>query len=572
MSENFNIRDFLDIDDMTEEEIDYCEFWTSANRIVSESGDFNHRKSKIKVNHNWNTKIMEWLEGYEDQKIMDYINYGWPLNNENTEINQEIPKNQKGARVNVEQVESYIKKEWENGSVIGSFLKNSFGKWARFSPLDTRPKKDSPELRIILNLSHPYEKGSVNHSINKETYADDEPMELSYLTVDDLCRIIRRKGTNKSCIFKRDLSKAYRQLWMDPKSIHFLGFTFRNKFYFDVTLSMGSSSVAFCCQRMTNAITYIYRKFGYEDVNYLDDLGAAEEETHAEETFDCLGWILSTIGIKESTSKVSSPSVMMIFLGILFNILSMTLTITPECLDEIRQLLRRWETKTAYTITELQVLLGKLNFASGTIRAGRIFLSRLINDLKSFPASGTKATTPELLKDIQWWLTFMEEFDGVTIMPPENWDKPDLIFSTDASLTACGGWNHVGGGRALAFQAEFPIWLTRRTDVAINELELMAFIIAIKKWGAHLKDRNILAYCDNQTTVEIINKGATRNHFAQACLREICYLLGKRNALLKAIYISTQEISNFQVSQDGKIQNNKKDFGNWWTVSKWNLS
>ena len=35
-------------------------------------------------------------------------------------------------------------------------------------------------------------------------------------------------------------------------------------------------------------------------VNYLDDLGAAEEDSHAEEAFNCLGWILASIGIRES--------------------------------------------------------------------------------------------------------------------------------------------------------------------------------------------------------------------------------------------------------------------------------
>ena len=68
---------------------------------------------------------------------------------------------------------------------------------------------------------------------------------------------------------------------------------------------MGSRSAAYCCQRTTNAITFIFNKHGYEDVNYLDDLGAGYEEDKAEEAYDCLGWILSTIGIKESRKKAT---------------------------------------------------------------------------------------------------------------------------------------------------------------------------------------------------------------------------------------------------------------------------
>ena len=76
---------------------------------------------------------------------------------------------------------------------------------------------------------------------------------------------------------------------MDPFLIHLLGYQFDGYLYFDVTLSMGSRSAAYCCQQMTNAITHIYENHGYEDVNYLHDLGAAETEEKAEEAYDCLG-------------------------------------------------------------------------------------------------------------------------------------------------------------------------------------------------------------------------------------------------------------------------------------------
>ena len=38
-------------------------------------------------------------------------------------------------------------------------------------------------------------------------------------------------------------------------------------------------------------------------------------------------------------------------------------------------------------------------------------------------------------KDILWWIHFMEQFDGITLMPPINWDAPDVVFSSDACLT-----------------------------------------------------------------------------------------------------------------------------------------
>ena len=56
-----------------------------------------------------------------------------------------------------------------------------------------------------------------------------------------------------------------------------------------------------------------------------------------------------------------------------------------------------------------------------------------------------------------------------------------------------------------------------------------------------MQNRNLLAYCNNQATVEIINKGKANNLFAQKCLREICYLTGKSNAIMRVVYLPSEE-------------------------------
>ena len=226
--EGFNIRDFIREGEMSESEIDYCEFWLSANRLVRETEGENFETTKITVNSTWNLeKLEEWLEGYEDKEVIKYLQYGWPLNAHNTETQQKIPRNQEGVRNNPHALKHFITKELKRGSIIGPFVKNPFGKHARISPLDTRPKKDSEELRVILNLSHPFESGSVNESIKKDKYTSGEDMQVKYPTTDDMARLVRKKG-RKSKIFVRDLRKAYHQLWMSPKSIHLLGFIVEN--------------------------------------------------------------------------------------------------------------------------------------------------------------------------------------------------------------------------------------------------------------------------------------------------------------------------------------------------------
>ena len=146
MDKNFNIRDFLDTENMTNKEIDRCEFWVNANRIVRQSGVPNYQKERIQVNFDWDLVTMEnWLDNYKDKNIIQFLKYGWPLNTCDTAINTTIPPNQQGVIQFPEEVCEYISSELKAGTIIGPFKRNPFGKMARFSPLDTPPKQDSPE-------------------------------------------------------------------------------------------------------------------------------------------------------------------------------------------------------------------------------------------------------------------------------------------------------------------------------------------------------------------------------------------------------------------------------------------
>ena len=75
-----------------------------------------------------------------------------------------------------------------------------------------------------------------------------------------------------------------------------------------------------------------------------------------------------------------------------------------------------------------------------------------------------------------------------------------------------------------------------RKDVHINEKELQGFIIALKLWRKRIANRNVLAFCDNQVSAEVVNKGAASNRFSQACLREITFITTTHNAMLKLIF------------------------------------
>ena len=186
------------------------------------------------------------LEDYKYLQVCDLLEFGFSLGCsekiKTLKLNTRV-RNHKGAREFPAEIESYSESEAGQGRVLGSFKDNPFLTDMLLSPLNTVAKHDTNERRIILDLSFP--KGhAVNDFISKDEYLQ-ETVDLVYPKVDDLVRL---KGQG-CCLFKKDLKKAFRQIYIDPLDYSKVGFKFKGNLYFDTVLSMGLQSSAFICQR-----------------------------------------------------------------------------------------------------------------------------------------------------------------------------------------------------------------------------------------------------------------------------------------------------------------------------------
>lgn len=459
------------------------------------------------------------------------LQFGWPLSfDRSTELsNSKKVRNHKGAKSYAKDIDKYIKKEVGYGAVLGPFNKNPFENTLTISPLNSVPKTNSEERRVILDLSFPKGK-SVNDGIDKNIYLD-KPIELHYPRVDEFVEAIKKKG--KRCkLFKRDLRRAYRQIPIDPKDYDLVGFSWKNHIFVDRVLPMGLTSSAYICQRVTNAINFIAKNHEVTVVNYLDDFAGADVPTLADKAFKKLKWILDQIGFEESPEKACSPSHRMSFLGIMFDTEKMTMEVTPERLEEISQLVISWLNKTSATLKEVQSLIGKLNFVACCVKPGRIFISRILNFLREFNKHKDAPyldIPQELKKDLYWWSKFLRVYNGISILTLEEWTEPDEYFASDACLVGCGG---VCG--KFFFHCQFPSFILEQ-NLHINALELLSVIVCLKLWAK--RGKRITIQCDNQVSVYAINSGRTRSRMLQACLREICFICATRECEIKAKFI-----------------------------------
>ena len=503
-----------------------------AARAVKKSRKYNFQQCRILLPSNFDFRFIESeLVNYHDQQLIEFLKYGFPVDSKVGGMNAGIPDNHRGATEFPVEMEKLLNKEVMLGGFLGPFSSPPFDD-PRYSPLNSVPKKDSDEHRLILDLSFP-PVNSINDGIHKDWYLE----KFDKLTLPSLDNLVNRIVCSKTRVklFKVDLSRGYKQMYIDPSDFEKMGFVFHQRFYFDCTLSMGSRSSAHCCQCVTNAVVYIFVNWGYFAINYLDDLGGAQEEQTADIAFETLLRLLKQFGLTEAINKSCSPNYVMVFLGIEVNSLLLTLRIPQDKLQEILELLDLWCDKHTCTIKELQSLAGVLNFASRCVKSGRVYLSRILNFLHSIPGKGLHTVPRGTLLDIKWWREFFPLYNGVTMVLNDTWTDPDETLASDSCLT--GGGAHTQH-EYLHFQ--FPTEVLKLCK-HINQLECVTLVLAIAKWAHSFTRQKVCVFCDNQVMVACINSGFSCNPVIQNCLRYLHRIMAIESFDLQAVFLTSAQ-------------------------------
>ncbi|KAI8483473.1 hypothetical protein Bbelb_388050 [Branchiostoma belcheri] len=496
------------------------------------SGLPNYKGARIPVPSKLN--VPAWrhlLADYKDETLCDLIEFGFPVNY--TAAKQPVvpPTNHASAVRYSAHVADYITKERDHGATIGPLPSDFFDPALVCNPLQTVPKKDSNSRRIVVDFSFP-DASSVNAGIPTDTYLG-ERLHLRYPSVDDLTAIVVRLGPG-CLLYKRDLRRAYRQIYVDPADYHLLGFQWKGLCYADVVYPFGIRTGALVCQRVTDAVRFISGTFGYACVNYLDDLGGADTPARAPAAFEHLGHLLALLGLQEADDKAVPPTTRLVFLGRIIDSVRMTIEVTPERLTDTLEELRVWSSKVHTRRRDIESLLGKLQFIASCVRPGRLFVSRMLLFLKQFPDRHTKLRiTDDFRRDLAWWRTFLPTYNGISLLPQSGWTEADAVFSSDACLTGCGGFLNSTGE---FFHSTFPPSVLE-WEPCINGLELLTILVCARLWGRHWSGMRIVVLCDNEASVTVLNSGRSRSPFLQSCLRNLWLCAATDQFEIRAVHL-----------------------------------
>ena len=504
---------------------------------IRQHGTYNFAGAREELRHsNINTTLFRfYLQDYDDMEICQFLQYGFPLGLAQEVFLEPSLRNHKSAYTFFTYIDKFLQKEVSLHGIAGPLTKPPFNP-TMLSPMMTSPKNPSSR-RPVFDAS--WGDWSVNENTPSKSYMGGS-YNFRFPTVLDLADMVVKQGSG-CLLWKRDLSRWFMQLPIDPADYDKLGFIWRGKFWWFLSFVWGCRHAGYAGQRVSSAILHILKKRSsqksapYNAVVYMDDFAGCEFGYRATEAFEELGRLLAELGVDESLDKACPPSTKMKFLGVEFDTQAMSMRIDNTKLQEIKQLSKTWARKTVATKEELQSILGKLMWVSKVVRFSRCFVSRIIGVLKGLRTQKQKVTlSKEIRKDFLWWSEFLPVFNGIELL------VPDTVFCSvlgDATPQGGGSWNE---REKEYFSRAFPAHL-QDPNIYIHVKEFLVAIAAAKVWGHYWEGKRIAIYCDNEAVVKSMIYQKPQDPELQKCLREMLFLACKFHFQPIFLRISTDD-------------------------------
>ena len=304
--------------------------------------------------------------------------------------------------------------------------------------------------------------------------------------------------------FKIDLQDAYFHVPIHPSSRKYLRFAFENRVYQFQVLPFGLNTAPQVFTRLGHTVTAYLHRQGISVIPYLDDWLIHQpdrqvllrHQAQLLNSLDLVGFILNQ---KKSELDLTQD---LQFLGIHLR-LDLGKALLPESKAwEIVARARHLSSLKVLNYTQVSQILGSLNWASGLIPLGRLYLRPLQRHFHSLGL--TDRFTPPRRSDplvlanlLRRWLDPLFLTSGI----PIRTFQADLTIFTDASNQ---GWGtHMGDSKISG------TWTLTDRKLHINCLEFKAVIFVLQHWA---QGRQVMIATDNSTVVSYINKqGGTRS-------------------------------------------------------------
>ena len=172
-----------------------------------------------------------------------------------------------------------------------------------------------------------------------------------------------------------------------------------------------------------------------------------------------------------------------------FDVIKGVMFVTQDRLMELQVELNKWYIGKKVRRKELESLIGKLQFVTSCVRLGRVFIARMLNEIRGMH-DGEWYEVEETVKDVMWWKKYLPQYNGVSIMWPQCMLIPDEVMGSDACLSGIGG---VLTGKEYFYFRLPEAWKGRN----IAYLEMWGIVLCLRVWGEKMKGKCIVSSGDS---------------------------------------------------------------------------
>ena len=438
----------------------------------------------------------------------------------------------KGARRNMasaserpQLIRDYLAKECAEGRIMGPFERSALPQ-VQVSKFGIIPKSTPGKWRLIVDLSSP-EGYSVNDGI------DERLCSLSYISIDDASKAVLAEGRG-TLLAKVDIHNAYRMLSVHPDDRWLLGMQWEDGLYVDTALPFGLRSAPKIFTGVADAVEWIARQEGVAKIlHYLDDflLVGRPGSTECGKALSTLLGMFERLGIPVASEKLEGPTQVLTFLGIEVDTSALEIRLPQAKLAELRTLVRSWRGRKSCSKRDLQSLTGKLQHACKVVRPGRSFIRRMFELLAGIRKAHHPIRLNNAFKsDLMWWDSFLEAWNGVSLLQSVLHRAPDHHLYTDAAGSfGCGAiWGH----RWFQYR-----WSRAFRDEEISQQELLPIVIACMVWGRQWQGQAILCHCDNMAVVQVVHSGYSTDRQLMRLIRCLFFIRAYWQISVRAVHI-----------------------------------
>ena len=290
----------------------------------------------------------------------------------------------------------------------------------------------------------------------------------------------------------------------------------------------------------------------YVITNYLDDfLFMGETEEICNLLVRQFLALCEFLGCSVAPEKTEWGAVKMIFLGIMLNGDTCTLSVPMDKANKALELLNWAIDSKKVTVKFIQRLTGTLNFLNKAIVPGRAFTRGMYSKLSVEDSQGRKLKqhhhvklNNSFIQDCLVWKSFLgaDNLNNRIFRPFVDvelyQDSQTLEFYTDTSLNeglGCGGtfMNEY-------FVAQWPEGFVYNCRPSIQFLELFALTAGVLIWGDKMVNCRVAIFCDNESVKSMVNSFTSSCSQCRKLLRILAFEGLKYNRRLFVRHVRTE--------------------------------